>query len=234
MVVLLTRPQADSARIAEALNADGIETMIWPLSRIVPLANAVSIPDGTEAVIFTSANAVRTFSTLSAERNLPAICVGVRTAQVARDAGFADTRICGGDARSLADTVANSPMQHFFYPRGRETATDLAEDLRCNGKIVVETILYGSDPSGPPSEAVNEALETGRIGVITVWSRRNAEVLCRQIIAHPGWRLAGTDLIAISQSASEPLEETPFRRILVSPEPNADAMKATISAALRQ
>ena len=234
MAILLTRPQADSERIAEDLRSRGIDSLIWPLSRIVRLADRTDITDSTDALIFTSANAVRAFADLSDLRDIPALCVGGRTARVAHDCGFANITDADGDAGTLLEIAAASAHRRFHYPRGRETVRYLATELRAHGKGVTEQVLYGSDPAGPPGDAVDQALCTGRIAAITVWSRRNATLLAKHLGKKPAWQIRGTDLVAISQFAAEPLQNAEFRRILVAAAPNARAMVETISAALRQ
>ena len=234
MTVLLTRPRPDSERIAAKLEALGIETLIWPLSKIVGLSDKVDLPGDVEGVLFTSANAVRAFAEICPRRDLPAFCVGGRTAQTAQDAGFTDLCNANGHAADLRDLVAGSHIRHLFYPRGRETAVDLAADLRALGKMVSEAMLYGSDPAGPPESSVQRALQNGKIRALTVWSQHNAQILAEHLRDHRDWKISDTDVISISESAAVPLLESGFRRILVAARPNAAAMIASISAALRQ
>ena len=149
MAVLLTRPQADSQRIADKLADRGIASLIWPLTRVRRLAESTTIAEGTDALLFTSANAVRAFAELSGLRDIPAFCVGKRTTQVAQDLGFTKVTNADGDAAALLEIAVASPYRQFHYPRGRETAWELAKDIRAQGKQITEETLYGSDPAGP-------------------------------------------------------------------------------------
>ena len=112
MSVLLTRPERDSREIAAELAAHGVASVIWPLTRIERVARRVSLPDEAEALLFTSGNGVRAFAEACARRDLPALCVGARTAALAREAGFVDVRSAEGDATALTRLAAG----HFRKP----------------------------------------------------------------------------------------------------------------------
>lgn len=230
--VLLTRPIEDSRAVADALRPNGIECLVWPLTRIVPTADAVEVPQGTGGLLFTSANGVRAFAALEAQRDLPALCVGGATAEAARRAGFGDVRPAGGDARALADLARRSGISAFLHPRGRDTADDLAGWLRESGRQVREAVLYQAAEDGPPPAPVAEALATGELDLVTVWSPRGARILAARLVALET-RLKGTDLLAISAAAAAPLAASGFRRSLVAETPSRPAMLAAIRAAAR-
>ncbi len=59
---LVTRPAEDSAALADALRARGIEPLVDPMLRIEPVEDAHLPLDGVQAVLFTSANGVRAFA----------------------------------------------------------------------------------------------------------------------------------------------------------------------------
>jgi len=227
MQVLLTRPLEDSRALAEVFEADGIAPLIWPLTRIVPTATTVKLPFATGAFLFTSANGVRGLAALTNRRDLPAFCVGEATARAARKAGFRDCFSADGDARSLADLARRSGIRDFFHPRGHDVAGDLKGWLAETGQKVTDAVLYKAEETGPPPAPIAAALARGGVGLATVWSRRGAEILARQL-PDAGAALGGTGLLAISQAAAEPLKESGFRRIVVTEAPNASAMLAGI------
>jgi uroporphyrinogen-III synthase len=238
--VLLTRPLDDSRAVVEALRPDGIACLIWPLTRIVPTADLVEIPDATGGLLFTSANGVRAFAALSARRDLAALCVGEATAEAARRAGFADVRSAaaksagksGGDARALAELARGSGIGVFLHPRGRHAAGDLAGWLRASGQRVREAVLYEAAEGGPPPPAVAEALAAGGLDLVTAWSPRGAGILAARLAGLEA-RLDRTDLLAISAAAAEPLGHAGFRRHLVAEAPSGAAMLSAIRAAAR-
>ena len=65
----------------------GSARVIAPLIAIAPVAGPLDL-DGAQGLLFTSANGVEQFAARSAERGLPAFCVGAMTAEAARRGGL--------------------------------------------------------------------------------------------------------------------------------------------------
>jgi len=226
--VLLTRPEADSRAIAERLEARGFACLIWPLTRIVPLAEHLELPAGVEALLVTSAHGLGAFAALSPRRDLPVLTVGARTAKRARALGFTEVASANGGIAALADLARARGHRHYLYPRGREVAGDLGAALAGSGQRVSETVLYAAEEAGPPPAKVAAALAAGRIGRVTVWSRRNAAILARHLAAGLAARLEATTLVAISPAAAAPLAEAGFARVVIAERPDAAAMEAAL------
>jgi len=222
--VLLTRPLEDSREIAARLAARGVPSEIWPLTAIRPVATALGVPPTADGLLFTSAHGVRALAALDPRRDLPALCVGARTAEIARRAGFAGALPAGGTAEALAALASVSGLRHFFHPRGRETAVDLAGLLAAKGIAVTDAVAYAAEETGPPPAPVAHALADGRIGAVSVWSRRNAEILAAHLRAGRAALAPGIAAVAISARAAEPLRGLEFDGIVVSGESDAAAM----------
>ena len=229
MQVLLTRPLEDSRALAETLEAEAIDPLIWPLTRIVPTVTALKLPFTTGGLLFTSANGVRALAALTSRRDLPALCVGGATAETARKAGFGDCFSADGDARALAELARRSGIGEFFHPRGRDAAGDLKGWLAETGQRVTEAVLYQAAETGAAPAPVAAALARGTIDLVTVWSPRASAILARHL-ANAGATLDNTGLLAISPAAAGPLEASRFRRIVVAEAPNGAAMLAAIRA----
>ncbi|MEM7060249.1 MAG: uroporphyrinogen-III synthase [Pseudomonadota bacterium] len=234
MTVLLTRPEEDSVRIAAQLTKAGIDSLIWPLMQIRSVGDGIEIPDGTQALLVTSAHAVRCAAEAGVSRDLPVFCVGTRTAEICRDAGFATVHDAAGTAADLVQVVETSGLTRFFYLRGHQVSTDLVATFAETNIQLNEKIVYRADPATQIAPDAADALLAGRIAAVTVWSARQAVILGNFAGLNPGWRLESTDLVAISDRAAGVLEKTGFRRILVASRPDADAMVSLISAAVRQ
>jgi uroporphyrinogen-III synthase len=80
MRVMLTRPRADSERLAKDLQARGNEVVQEPMLQIVPIGPLPAL-DGVDTLIATSANSIRTFAALSPRRDLRVYAVGDATAR---------------------------------------------------------------------------------------------------------------------------------------------------------
>ena len=228
MNVLLTRPAEENARIRAMLAPLGVRCLAWPLTRIVPLTERLEVPEGTEAILFTSANAVRAFAAASPVRGLPVLAVGDRTAAVARAEGFAQVASAGGDAADLARLARASGHRRFLHPRGREAGA-----LAVEGARVEAPAVYAAEPAGPPPEEVADAFAAGALGLVTVWSPRSGAILADWLAAaRPP--LGGTALLGISEAAVAPLGRAGFARVLVADRPDAVAMAEGVARALRQ
>jgi uroporphyrinogen-III synthase len=226
--VLLTRPEPENARVAATLEPLGARCLAWPLTRIVPLVRRLDVPEGTEAILFTSANGVRAFAAASPVRDLPALCVGDRTAACARAEGFAEVSSAAGSAAELEGLARARGHRRFLHPRGRE-----AVGLDIEGAHVAAPAVYAAEPAGPPPPDVAEAFATGALGLVTVWSPRGAAILGDWLAAvRPP--LGQTRLIGISEAAVAPLREAGFAGVLVAARPDAGGMAERVAAALRR
>jgi len=230
MRVLLTRPLAESRALAEILEEEGIEPLIWPLTRIVPTVAELKLPFNVDALLFTSANGVRALAALTDRRELPALCVGGATARAARKAGFVNCFTAEGDVSALVDLARRSGLRNFVHPRGRDAAGDLKGWLAESGQSVADLVLYEARETGPPPAPVAAALARGRVDLVTIWSPRNATILARNLgTIDPN--LAATELVAISPAAAAPLAGAGFHRVIIAESPNSPAMLAAIRRA---
>lgn len=233
MSVLLTRTAEENARFALRLDAEGISHLSWPLSKIEREDAQVGVPQDAQALIFTSANGVRAFAALCPERDLPALCVGRRTSEVAQEQGFTGAQYAAGSATDLLAVLPHQPFRTLFYPRAQEVSTDLRAKLGPEFKVV-EQVVYKALPAGPPESKVADALAEGRIALITIWSRRNAQVLGEYLTNSSHIALETIKLAVISENAAEPLAKAGFGGVFIAPTPDASGMLDAIFAALRQ
>ena len=179
MRVLLTRPEADSARTAAALRGRGHEPLIAPLLDIEILLDA-DFGDGPwTAILLTSANAVRAIAVHPRHdelRGVAVFTVGERTAQAMRTAGFTDVMSADGDVKDLAALVAArlKPVAPLLYLAGEERSGDLAGELRGQDFAVQTVLVYRASVADKLSRAAVDALAAGIDGVLH-FSRRSAE-----------------------------------------------------------
>jgi uroporphyrinogen-III synthase len=107
MRVLITRPEPDATRLAEALRARGHEPVPAPLMTIV-VSQAPPPREIADAVLlFTSANGARAAEAHNVRAKRVVFAVGEATAQAAREAGFRVEGVAGGDVASLTELIAN-------------------------------------------------------------------------------------------------------------------------------
>lgn len=203
--LLLTRPRPQSERFAESLRAAlrGLRVTIAPLMRIELHPPGVGAADGVAGLIFTSENGVAGFVAGCARRDLPVWCVGPRTAQAAREAGFAQVLEGGGDARALIATLLDRrPQGPLLHARGRHAAADIAGALREAGIGARDLVVY--DQQAQPLPPAGAALLASRGDVVVpVFSPRSARLLAAHL--PQGGTRARLHLVAISAAAAQPL-----------------------------
>lgn len=229
--MLVTRPQPDASETAARLAALGIEPVISPLLAQTTLATGLPDPRGFAAMALTSGNALRALEergVLASYRDLPVYTVGNRTAERARDMGFAQVTSAGGSFADLVELLAHSRLTGpVFYPAGRDQSGDLARSLAPYGVMVIVTPLYDmvAAESLPP-ELLGE-LEDGSIDAVLLYSRRTGEIFARLCQAQLS-RMARLELgiLCLSENVAEPLVSAHFVRIGLADYPSEEAMMA--------
>ena len=208
-ILLMTRPGDDSERTAARIGADVI---VAPILQIVPVDHDGAALARAPGLVFTSAHAV---ASAGPGRGRPAICVGERTGQVARDAGFAVIQ-GAGTADSLAPLIAASPVP-LVHPHGRHLAQRLA---------VPGVVVYDQRPQ-PLAARARAALMGARPVVVPVYSPRSARLLAGMAAGAraPLWLVAISDAAAAAWTA-------PAARRAVADQPSGRAMDAAIRAML--
>lgn len=117
---LVLRPAPGNARTCAALAAAGAEPVALPLFATVPVAWQVPDAQAFDALLLTSAAAVRHAGEgLAALRALPAVAVGEATAAAARAAGLTVVLVGRGDAASVVAQAAAWPRLMHLAGRDR-------------------------------------------------------------------------------------------------------------------
>ena len=220
LTVLITRPQVQAEAFAAALEAAAPgcwRPLVAPLIRIVAHGSPPSL-EGLAAVIFTSANGV---AFAPSAPGLPAFCVGARTTEAARAAGFA-ARAMGPDAATLtARLIAERPVAgRWLHLRGRHTRGNVAETLSAAGLDVGEAVVYDQQPCDL-DEDLRAALTGGGIGALTLFSPRTAALLRARL--GESTIAPGCTVVCLSPAVAEALGPVPGA-VAVCPEPSRDEM----------
>lgn len=178
MRVLVTRSPDDAERTAARLAALGHETLIAPVTRIVPTGDVM--PSGEyDALIVTSAHAMEAL--LSMDKSRLVFAVGERTADVLRGAGFTSVIVGEGDAVSLSRLIRKQlpSGQTLLHITGRHHKEEPAASLQALGYRVLTWKVYEAEAIDRLPEEAAEALRSGKIGAALHYSRRSADLLIR-------------------------------------------------------
>lgn len=189
MQLIVTRPEPDASRTAQALLALGHEPILSPMLEIA-LDTAAVLPNGAmQAVLATSSNAVRA---LASHRDrarfleLPFLAVGDRTALQAKRAGFSKARSAGGAVPDLATLVsdeldpAGGPL---LYATGDVQSHDLGGILAGGGFEVRSAVLYRAHARSRLAEAAADAFRRGTADGVLLYSRRSADAFALALAA---------------------------------------------------
>jgi len=235
--LLVTRPERDGERTAEALRGRGHEVVLAALMRIEPIAN-VELGEGpSSALVMTSANALAAVAAHARRAELtrlPLGVVGERTAAAARAAGFADVRCVGRDVGELMQAL------HEFLPRGadpllylagEETSRDLAGDLAAAGFAARTVVVYRAVKAERLPPAAESALAAREIDGVLHFSRRSAEafIACARAAGVLGPALAPPQF-CLSQQVAGPLMEAGAGDVRIAARPDEAALIALIDA----
>src|SRR5215468_4129480 len=179
MRILITRPEPDGERTAQALRARGHEVLLAPLLKIETLAADVGTGPWA-AVLMTSANAARAVATHAQRSEIvraPAFTVGDRSADAARAAGFSDVTSAAGDADDLVRLVADRVTDRktpLLYLAGADRAADVAGALTAQGFTVRTAVAYRAVAANVLPDEAAAALEADRIDAVLHFSARTA------------------------------------------------------------
>lgn len=203
--LVLIRPEPGLSASAERAHRLGLDVVEWPLFRVEPVDWAVPDAATFDAILFTSANAVRAAgSGLSQLFTLPVYAVGSATAAAAAQAGF---QLAGVGDDNIDAVLRLVPEQaRLLHLVGQDHVRATVE--RSIRKIIVYRSVLLDNGSHQPAPGSVIAVHSSRAGA------RLAELIVER----------GTSIIvAISDAAAWACGEG-WARIEVADQPNDEAL----------
>jgi uroporphyrinogen-III synthase len=235
MRVLVTRPEPEASRFAEALRQNGHEPLLAPLlshASLTPPADLDARLEQAQAVLLTSVNGARTLAEATTRRDLRLLVVGDATAEAAESLGFDDTLSASGDVTALAVLVRKQlrpdagPLLHVG---GAVTAGDLVGQLAAVGYTIAHVALYETRLAETLPFDIERALGEGTVDVVTLFSPRTAEAFVK-LAARPeiARGLAKTAAVVMSPAGAERVASLPWRAVAVAERPTQEEMLLAI------
>jgi uroporphyrinogen-III synthase len=244
LAVLVTRPQPDNDMTARALRKRGFAVLLAPMLRFEPVAFRDDPDAGCDAVLVTSANALRALegqATAGRLAALPLFAVGEHTAEAARRAGFAKVLTARGSAADLRDLVLarikarklkkDSVLLHLA---GADLSGDLAGELSSSGLHVVTQTVYRMAPTPGLPHEVCAAFAAHGIEAVLHYSRRSARAFLEAA------RADGVEISALavpqcclSDGIAGVLREAGAAQVAVAAKPDENALFEALERALR-
>jgi uroporphyrinogen-III synthase len=232
MKLLVTRPAADAAALADQLRAAGHEVLLDPIIEIRERADAALDLDGITGLLFTSANGIRAFVALSPRRDLAVYAVGDHTATAARAAGFVTIESADGDVEALARLVRERRKPEdgvLLHISGTVTAGELAGTLGEAGYTVRQAALYEAEPAASLAESTRAAIAAGTLDGVLLFSPRTARHFAALIDrAALGTEVGALTAWCLSKPVAEALAPLSLCAVEIAPKPTLEALLALI------
>jgi uroporphyrinogen-III synthase len=214
--LLIVRPEPGASRTAERARGMGLPALPMPLFEVQPMEWPVPDPSGFDALLITSANAIRQAGEgVEKLTSLPVYAVGTASADAANEAGFAIIGTGSAGVDSLLDSV---PQSHRLL--------HLCGEHRHSPELANHEILgipvYRSVELEPPKDF-------GQIegAVVALHSPRAAQRFAA-LCSAAGVRRETVAIAAISLNAAECAGDG-WERIDVASEPAEPALLALAS-----
>lgn len=207
MRALITRPLDDAKSLAERLKQRGIEPVLAPLITIAPRKTDLPDLSKAQALLFTSANGVRSFTKASLLRTCRVLTVGDATAEAARSSGFTQVSSASGDVTSLAamaGRLLDPKAGTLYHVTGQTQAGDLAGDLTGRGFTVDRLELYESHAATALPAEVADGFRQGSLELVLLYSPRTAEIFT-QLVTAAGLadKMAGVTALCLSKAVAD-------------------------------
>ena len=217
--IIITRPAADSARLAELFAREGVLSLPFPLVEVrgVPMSDALRrklqrLGDGAfGALILTSANAVRMLSLMQKEigsEPLPAavrlFAVGSATAKSCVAEWGREPDVIGpGTGKELArEVIAAQLAGRVLYPCAVETVGAVEQELEAAGVAFVRLPIYETCKIHPPEEWTRRLADLDPAKSVAAFFSPSA---VRAAVELCGPALFGRRLAAIGPTTSDAL-----------------------------
>jgi uroporphyrinogen-III synthase len=244
MSILVTRPHPDNEATAENLRARGHVVLLAPVLKFEPVAFHDESEAGYGAIIVTSANAIRAVAPQLRDlglSGLPLFAVGEHTASVAREFGFTDVIVAGGDAASLRDKVMQGVRDKLLkkrstllYLAGADLSRDLGGELGAEGFSVVTQTTYRMAPVKILPRDVCEGFAAHGIEAVLHYSRRSARAFL-DAARDEGVEISALAIpqCCLSETVASVLRDAGASQVLVAATPDENALFDALERALR-
>jgi uroporphyrinogen-III synthase len=254
MSILFTRPHPDNEATADNLRARGHVVLLAPVLKFEPVAFHDASEANYSAIIVTSANAIRAVAPLLQDPGLqdpglkdlgllelPLFAVGEHTATAARDAGFGEVIIAGGDAASLRDKVVQSVRAKvlkkkgtLLYLAGADLSRDLGGELGAEGFSVVTQTTYRMAPVKHLPREVCAGFAAHGVEAVLHYSRRSARAFL-EAARDEGVEISALAIpqCCLSETVAAVLRDAGASQVLVAASPDENALFGTLERALR-
>ena len=231
--VLVTRPEPDATAFADKCRHAGLTPVVAPLMRIAIEKKSVNM-QGIGALVFTSANGVRAFSSVHRSRDIPVFAIGGVTGEAAGAAGFKNILVAEGDVESLAllvDRERKKIAGALLHIAGAHRAGDLVGALKRRGLEARREVLYEATAvAGLPEPACAALFPEAPVEWATFFSPRTAMLFMALVKdSHLEEGLRSVRAACLSQAVADALAGPSWKSIEIAPRRDADSVISLIT-----
>lgn len=168
--------------------------------------------DQFDAIVFTSANAIKYLKTEKQKNNIVCFCVGSITEKIARMNGFTNTISAGGTVNALKHLIINSKKikknKKIAYICGDNLSFDLDLDLISEGYKIEKIVNYSSEKILDINIQNKELIKNNPPHYIFVYSQRSAQSFIEIVKKYSLYPLmTGSTVMCISKKVASVFEK---------------------------
>ncbi len=220
MNILITRPLIDSEDLMGKLFSLGHKIIHIPTLKISPLKTESVDLNEYDAIIFTSANAIRNLEVINEEKSKLCFCVGSITEKIARQSGYLNTLSAGGTVNALKNLIINSNQinekSRLVYFCGDNVAYDLDLELKREGLKVSKIINYKSEKITDLNDQNKKIIASHSPDIIFVYSLRSGESFIEITRNHSLYPLmTGSKVMCISDKIANLFKSDGWKKVEV-------------------
>ena len=218
MNILITRPLMDSEDLMGKFFSLGHKIIHIPTLKISAIKiESVNI-NQYDALIFTSANAIRNLDVSSEGKKKLCFCVGSITEKIARQLGYNNTLSAGGTVNALKNLIINSKeindKSKIAYFCGDNITYDLDLELKREGFIIDKFINYKSEKITDLNDKNKEIITNHSPDIIFVYSLRSAESFIEIVRNHSLYPLmTGSKVMCISEKVASVFKSEGWKKV---------------------
>jgi len=220
MNILITRPLIDSEDLMGKLFSLGHKIIHIPTLKISSNKIESVNLNQYDALIFTSANAIRNLKVVSEEKNKLCFCVGSITEKIARQLGYNNTLSAGGTVNALKNLIINSNQinekSKLAYFCGDNITYDLDSELKREGLRINKIINYKSEKITDLNDQNKEIIANHSPDIIFIYSIRSGESfieIVRNYSLYP--LMTGSKVMCISEKVANLFKSDGWKKVEV-------------------
>ena len=220
MNILITRPLIDSEDLMGKLFSLGHKIIHLPTLKISAVKTKPINIKQYDALIFTSANAIRNLKVLSEEKKKLCFCVGSITEKIARQLGYHNTLSAGGTVNALKNLILNSNQinekSKIAYFCGDNITYDLDSELKREGLNISKVINYKSEKITDLNNQNKEIITNHSPDIIFIYSMRSGESFMEIVRNHSLYPLmTGSKVMCISDKIASLFKSDGWKKVEV-------------------